>query len=240
MVAPRRRLKAARPPVLPTARAAAHSPIGAGNGGGGGGFALRWSDDFERSDSATLGGDWTEVNAGFQIVSGYLRETGTFNPCDAWAGGDAVATAKNRMRLTLEGFTTQYNISDAFIAGFRNGNGGIFNNGSPNFNGYVLRGNGTAVHVQRVEAGVPTNVATNVATSLDFTTPVDLALEIEKDGTSVVLRVIQDGVQVGADIVDATPGDAFDVFTAATPAIALPQTIGSNWKLSVGRVTVHY
>lgn len=200
-------------------------------------FGLKWTDDFERTDSAALGGDWTEVQNGFRIVSGFIRETGTFAPCDAWAGGAAIAVAKNRMRLTLHDFTTQSSAADAFLAGFRNGNGGIF---GTTYNGYVLRGNGSSTHVARVEAGVETRVATNVATGLDFTTAKTLAIEIEKSGTSAIIRVLVNGTQIGSDITDATPGDAFNVFTSATPAIALPQNISSNYKFSASAVSVHY
>ncbi|MCZ7608492.1 MAG: hypothetical protein M5U25_21105 [Planctomycetota bacterium] len=193
----------------------------ANSGGAASAFGLRWSDDFERADSATLGGDWTEdpTYNNFAISGGNLaRPGGSFNYAHAWVtSGAAVASAKDRIAIEAKGYGSagsNYNLG--FGMGAAAGQ-------LASVHGYgVWRATGSGVSILRLEAdGSPTVLASRSPSGLssDGSTTTDLKLEIIKDGAAVILRLYENGVQLGADINDATPGDAYGVFTTAYPTV---------------------
>ncbi len=197
-------------------RAAAPAPAG------GASFGVKWSDDFERPDAAAIGGDWTEdpTYNNFAISGGKLaRPGGSFNWAYAWvAAGAAVATGKDRIAIEAKGYGSsgaQYNLG--FGMGASAGQ-------LPYVHGYGLwRSTGSGVTILRLGAnGSPTALAIRSPSGLSFdgSTTTDLKLEIIKDGAAVILRLYENGVQLGADIADATPGDAYGVFTAAYPTVS--------------------
>lgn len=189
-------------------------------------YAVQWTDDFERADSATVGGDWTEdgTETQYHIASGRLNRDTTLGAPGgaAWvASGAAVASAKPKLKIELKNLKaagTENVVQFGFLDAAVKITGAA--------NGYIIRRYlNTVVKVSRVLNGSLTDLGTtyNVGLAANGSSGADVALEVEQSGTSVIIRVYAGGSQVGADLEDATPGNAANIFTgSAYPGVRSP------------------
>lgn len=215
----------------------------AGGGGGGASFGVKWSDDFERADSATVGGDWTEhgTNTYLAISSGKLVRTGgSFNYGTAWvASGDAVGVGKTRRAIEAVGFRSQ-GAEYRLCFGLLDAAQGPLDAGS---NGYwVRRYTGSGINIERVINGSPSYLANrNVDIDAPGNTPCDVMMEVSYDADTgaATLKIYSNGVQVGADIVDASPGDAANIFTGAAYPFVHSQS-SYSYPIEIDAVEVSY
>lgn len=188
-------------------------------------YGVKWQDDIERADSATLGGDWVEDGTGsyWTVASGRAHySSGVGRQGDAWATGSAVASGKSRYAFALFGMKGQtgvgYGSAGNSIA-ILDGGSKLGNIGDCVENGYALRLTASnTCYLRRVVGATETNLGGSFAPPWNNTTGTDVTLEVEKIGDSVWVRLYVAGV-LTVEREDATPGAAAGVATSAQPVL---------------------
>ena len=187
-------------------------------GGGGGGTELA-SDNFTRANETPLASPWlvasaSGANTEFNLVSGFRCEPELLShDCQMFYSGVAWTT-------------NQYSQCAVNVVGTTLGSGfGVLvraNTVSPNETFYrvVVSHNATMIDVAKIVAGSYSSLATRTGTWVD-----NDVLRVECTGTSTTtIKVFQNGVQLGADITDAS-----SPLQAGSPGICYSSTASAGF-----------
>lgn len=184
-------------------------------------YGVKYTDTFDRADSATVGNGWTEdvTETQYRIQTNRLDRVTTLGPPGGsiWmASGDAVASGKTKLGLKLYDLKAAA-VENLFQAGFLDAAAKI----TGSANGYIFRRYlGTVVYACRVVGAVITDFSPTLGVGLSENASfgTDVEIVVEQSGSDVNISLYSGGSLVGTRT-DTTPGAAAGIFTTAYPSL---------------------
>jgi hypothetical protein len=182
------------------------------------------SDDFDRADNASLGGNWSPNITGrqFLIVSNAAKPTATAQ--DVAESYTAVSFPNDQYSEVVLGAVEP-------AGGVDEGCGVICRATSPStsFTGYRLVGNGSGFGVLRFNSGVSTSLQTGSGTT--FAAGDTLRLEVRTNGANCDWSAWKNGVQFtsGTDTSPLTSGRAGIAYSSSDTAATIASWAGGDF-----------